>query len=164
MKKLIFMRHAKSSWDDPYLNDHKRPLADRGLRDAPRMANRLKKRDINVDAIISSDAERAKTTALIIAEALHFNKDKIKFTENLYMASANSILSEIKKTKNSVDTLLVFGHNPGFNDIIDKLGGEIDNLPTAGQFGFKIDIKDWEEIGPKKAKVWFFDYPKKKDD
>jgi phosphohistidine phosphatase len=163
MKKVVFIRHAKSSWDDPYLNDHERPLADRGLRDAPRMAQRLKKREIKVDAIISSDASRAKTTALILAEILHFPKDNIQFTPNLYMASANSILSEIKKTKNSIDTLLVFGHNPGFNEIIEKLGGEIDNLPTAGQFGFKLDIKDWEDISPKKAKVWFFDYPKKKD-
>jgi phosphohistidine phosphatase len=163
MKKVVFIRHAKSSWDDPYLNDHERPLADRGLRDAPRMAQRLKKREIKVDAIISSDASRAKTTALILAETLHFPKDNIQFTPNLYMASANSILGEIKKTKNSVDTLLVFGHNPGFNEIIEKLGGEIDNLPTAGQFGFKLDIKDWEDISPKKAKVWFFDYPKKKD-
>jgi phosphohistidine phosphatase len=164
MKKLVFIRHAKSSWDDPYLNDHERPLAERGLRDAPRMAQRLKKRDIKVDAMVSSNAARAKSTALITAENLHFPKDSIKFTDKLYMASANSILSEIKKTKNNVDALLVFGHNPGFNDIIDHLGGEIDNLPTAGQFGFKLDINNWEDISPKKAKVWFFDYPKKKDD
>lgn len=163
MKKLVFIRHAKSSWDDPYLDDHKRPLAERGLRDAPRMAQRLKKRDFKIDAMISSDAKRAKTTALIMAEILHFPKEDIVFTPNLYMASANRILTEIRQTKNSVESLLVFGHNPGFNEIIEKLGGEIDNLPTAGQFGFKLDIKDWEDISPKKAKVWFFDYPKKKD-
>ena len=163
MKKLVFIRHAKSSWDDPYLDDHERPLAERGLRDAPRMAQRLKKRDFKIDAMISSDAKRAKTTALIMAEILHFPKENIVFTPNLYMASANKILAEIRQTKSNVESILVFGHNPGFNEIIEKLGGEIDNLPTAGQFGFKLDIKDWEDISPKKAKVWFFDYPKKKD-
>ena len=163
MKKLVFIRHAKSSWDDPYLDDHERPLAERGLRDAPRMAQRLKKRDFKIDVMISSDAKRAKTTALIMAEILHFPKENIVFTPNLYMASANRILAEIKQTKSNVESILVFGHNPGFNEIIEKLGGEIDNLPTAGQFGFKLDIKDWEDISHKKAKVWFFDYPKKKD-
>jgi phosphohistidine phosphatase len=163
MKKLVFIRHAKSSWDDPYLDDHERPLAERGLRDAPRMAQRLKKRDFKIDVMISSDAKRAKTTALIMAEILHFPKENIVFTPNLYMASANRILAEIRQTKSNVESILVFGHNPGFNEIIEKLGGEIDNLPTAGQFGFKLDIKDWEDISPKKAKVWFFDYPKKKD-
>ncbi|RZS96604.1 SixA phosphatase family protein [Cecembia calidifontis] len=164
MKKLVLIRHAKSSWDDPFLNDHERPLAERGLRDAPRMAQRLKKKEIFPDAIISSDAARAKSTALIFAENLHFPKEKIKFTETLYMASASNILNEIKKSKKDIKTLFVFGHNPGFNDLIDKLGGDIDNLPTTGEFGFKFDVDDWEEISKKNAKVWFFDYPKRKED
>jgi phosphohistidine phosphatase len=162
MKKLIIIRHAKSSWDDPFLNDHERPLSERGYRDAPQMAQRLKKKEIYPDAMLSSDAERAKTTALITAENLHFPKEKILFTNQLYHASASSIFEEIRKTKNDIKTLFVFGHNPGFNDLIDKLGGEIDNLPTSGQFGFKFDVDAWDEISPKKAKVWFFDYPKNK--
>lgn len=161
MKKLVIIRHAKSSWDDPFLNDHVRPLAERGYRDAPRMAQRLKKKEIYPDAMLSSDAERAKSTALITAENLHFPKNNIAFTEKLYHASVNSILNEVKKTKKAIDTLFIFGHNPGFNELIHHLGGAIDNLPTSGQFGFKLDIEDWSEISPKKAKVWFFDYPKK---
>lgn len=161
MKSLVIIRHAKSSWDNPFLNDHARPLAERGYRDAPRMAQRLKQKEIFPDAMLSSDAERAKSTALITAESLHFPKDKIQFTEKLYHASANNIINEIKKTKKETNTLFIFGHNPGFNELIEKLGGEIDNLPTAGQFGFEFDIEDWEEISPRRAKVWFFDYPKK---
>jgi phosphohistidine phosphatase len=161
MKKLVIIRHAKSSWDEPFLDDHKRPLAARGLRDAPKMANRLKKDKIHPDAMISSDAERAKTTAIITAELLDFPVYKIHFTPNLYHASASTILSEIKKTDNSVKTLFVFGHNPGQNDLIWKLGGEIDNLPTSGQFGFKFNVDRWSEVDSKNAKMWFFDYPKK---
>jgi phosphohistidine phosphatase len=161
MKKLVIIRHAKSSWDDPFLNDHDRPLAERGLKDAPKMAKRLEKKEILPDAIISSDAERAKATADIIAEHLDFPKKKIDFIKELYHGSAPQILSAIKKTDDSVKTLFLFGHNPGLNDLIWKLGGEIDNLPTSGQFGFKFDVKNWDEISSKNAKVWFFDYPKK---
>lgn len=161
MKKLVIIRHAKSSWDDPFLNDHDRPLAERGLKDAPKMAKRLEKKEIFPDAIISSDAERAKATALIVAEHLDFPKKKIDFIKELYHGSVPQILSEIKKIDDSVKTLFLFGHNPGLNDLIWKLGGEIDNLPTAGQFGFKFDVKKWDEISSKNAKLWFFDYPKK---
>lgn len=161
MKKLVIIRHAKSSWDEPFLNDHDRPLAERGLKDAPKMAKRLKKENIFPDAIISSDAVRAKATAVITAEQLDYPTKKIDFIKGLYHGSVSQILSEIKKTDESVKTLFLIGHNPGLNDLIWKLGGEIDNLPTAGQFGFKFDVKTWEEISHKNAKIWFFDYPKK---
>lgn len=161
MKNLVIIRHAKSSWEEPYLNDHQRPLAERGIKDAPKMGNRLKKKGIFPDAIISSDAERAKATALITAESLDFPSEKIHFTPDLFHASGSKILSEIKNTDNAVDTLFVFGHNPGQNDLIWKLGGEIDNLPTSGQFGFKFDVNKWSDIDKKNAKIWFFDYPKK---
>lgn len=161
MKKLVIVRHAKSSWDDPFLNDHDRPLAERGLKDAPKMAKRLKKENILPDAIISSGAERAKATAIITAEHLDFSAKKIDYTDELYHGSVSQILSEIKKTDDSVKTLFLFGHNPGLNDLIWKFGGEMDNLPTAGQFGFRFDVKKWDEINSKNAKFWFFDYPKK---
>ena len=161
MKKLVIIRHAKSSWDDPFLSDHSRPLAERGIKDAPKMAKRLKKEKIYPDAIISSDAERAKATAIITAENLDFSPKKIDFIKNLYHGSVSQILSEIKKTDDEVKTLFLIGHNPGLNDTIWKLGGEIDNLPTAGQFGFKFDVKSWEKLNGKNAKLWFFNYPKK---
>jgi len=161
MKKLVLIRHAKSSWDDPFLDDHARPLAERGYRDAPKMAQRLKKKEIFPDAILSSDANRAKSTALIMAENLGFPKDDIHFSAKLYHASPETILEEIKRTHDSVKTLFIFGHNPGFNELIWKMDGEIDNLPTCGQYAVKFDVDQWKDINPKKAKEWFFDYPKK---
>src|SRR5690606_14252396 len=119
MKKLLLYRHAKSSWEDPYLEDHKRPLALRGLRDAPYMAQRLKKKGIFPDAIISSDTERAKATALITAENLHFPKKQIEWSRRLYHASAETILSKITQTDNQYNLLFVFGHNPGLTDLVD---------------------------------------------
>src|SRR5690554_4841483 len=162
MKKLLLYRHAKSSWDDPLLHDHNRPLALRGLRDAPYMAQKLKKKGIFPDLIISSDAARAKATALITAENLRFPKEEIKFSSGLYHASARSMLSQIKNTDNQHGILFIFGHNPGLNDLIELLGGDIDNLPTCGQYVFTFNSENWVEIGPDNAKVWFFDYPKNK--
>lgn len=161
MKKLVIIRHAKSSWEEQFLNDHDRPLAERGIKDAPKMAKKLKKEKIFPDAIISSDAERAKATALVTAEQLDFSTKKIDFKNSLYHSSAIQLLTEIKKTDDDVKTLFLVGHNPGLNDLIWKLGGEIDNLPTSGQFGFKFDVKSWDEISIKNAKFWFFDFPKK---
>jgi phosphohistidine phosphatase len=161
MKKLVLIRHAKSAWDDPFLSDHQRPLAERGLRDAPRMAQRLKKRGVMPEAMISSDAERAKTTALITAEQLKFQKEKIQLTPDLYHSSASEILRVIQQCNDSIETLFVFGHNPGFNDFIDKMGFEIDNLPTSGQFGIEFEVDFWSEISAKNANKCFFDCPKK---
>ena len=162
MKKLILYRHAKSSWDDPLLPDHQRPLALRGLRDAPYMAQKLKKKGIFPDFILSSDAARAKATALITAENLRFPKEKIEFTPGLYHASGRSILSIIRNTDNKHGTLFLFGHNPGLNAVTGLLGGSIDNLPTCGQFGFTFNSENWSGISSENTRIWFFDYPKNK--
>lgn len=162
MKKLLLYRHAKSSWDDLFILDRDRPLSERGLRDAPQMAQRLKRRNIYPDGMLSSSAKRAETTALITAENLHFPTNKIELSPKLYHVSAAALLDEIRKTPDEYITLFVFGHNPGLNEAIALLGGEIDNLPTCGQFGFIFEVEEWQKIGPDNARVWFFDYPKKK--
>lgn len=145
------------------MEDHERPLSNRGLRDAPFMAQKLKKNNIFPDHILSSDANRAKTTALITAENLHFPKNRIEFTSKLYHASPHSLLSEIKRTANIHEIIFLFGHNPGLNDIIDLLGGKLDNLPTCGQFGFLFKVENWTDIRQDNAEVWFFDFPKNKE-
>ena len=160
MKNLLIYRHAKSAWDNPFLSDHERPLAERGLRDAPQMAQRLKRKNILPDLMLSSDAERAKATALITADNLHFPREKIEFTQRLYHAPARTILSQIQQTQDDVGTLFVFGHNPGLDDLVELLGGVIDNLPTCGQFGFNFETAHWTHISQHNAKTWFFDYPK----
>jgi len=162
MKKIILIRHAKSAWDDLSLSDHDRPLADRGLHDAPIMAKRLKKRRIYPEIILSSTAKRAKETAKIIAKELEFPVSEVILEGNLYHASPNKILKYIHQQNDSKETMIVVGHNPGFNDLIEYLGGKLDNLPTSGQFGFLMKADSWSKFGPNTAEVWFVDYPKKK--
>lgn len=162
MKKIILIRHAKSAWDNPWLTDHDRPLAERGLRDAPIMAKRLKKRKIHPEIILCSTALRAVDTAKIIAQELEFPGSEIHLEKDLYHASPNKILKYIHLQKDAKDTILVVGHNPGLNELIEYLGGKLDNLPTSGQFGFLVKSDRWSDFGPKTAEVWFVDYPKKK--
>lgn len=82
-------------------------------------------------------------------------------THDLYHASATKILRVVQQTDDAIQTLFIYGHNPGFNDFICEMGYEIDNLPTAGQFGFQFDAVSWKNISVKNVKKWFFDYPKK---
>jgi len=161
MRQILLIRHAKSAWDNPQLSDHDRPLSPRGLRDAPSMAKRLKSKSIIPDLILSSTATRAKQTAEITALNLDLDTSIIQLNQALYHASPKTILRQIiALTDPSIRTLFLIGHNPGFNDLIEYLGGDIDNLPTAGQFGFNLKIDQWPEISRERAEVWYFDYPK----
>jgi phosphohistidine phosphatase len=161
LKTLILVRHAKSSWDDPGLNDFDRPLNDRGKKDAPKMAERLFKKKIEVDAFISSPAKRAARTAKIFAEEFKVKKEDIIFKTELYLASENVFYDVITKTDDELDTIAVFSHNPGITDFANDLTEiKIDNIPTCGVFAVKIDTKHWIDIKDAKKEFWFFDYPK----
>lgn len=162
MKKVYLIRHAKSSWEEPWSNDHDRPLAPRGLRDAPKMGKRLKLKGIIPDKIISSTALRAKETAELIAEELKFPVKKIDFDSRLYHASASTYLHFIRQQDDKIDCLFVIGHNPGMNELIHHLGIDLDNLPTAGICGFESKENSWSDFKPKKTKMIYLDYPKKK--
>jgi phosphohistidine phosphatase len=161
MKKIILVRHGKSAWNNPNLTDHDRPLADRGLNDVPEMGLRLKEKGIVPDLILSSPATRASQTAEIIAEVLHVPKSIIAFDKNLYHASYAMILKCIQRQDDSNELIFVVGHNPGLNDFIDFMGGNLENLPTSGQYGFMVDTDHWIQLRPENVKTWFIDYPKK---
>lgn len=161
MKKIILVRHGKSAWNKPDLADHDRPLADRGLNDVPEMGLRLKEKGIVPDLILSSTATRASQTAEILAEVLHIPKSKIVYERNLYHASSGMILKSIQRQDDANELIFVVGHNPGMNDFIDFFGGNLDNLPTSGHYGFLVDTEHWIHLRPENAKTWFIDYPKK---
>lgn len=161
MKTLILVRHAKSSWDDLGLNDFDRPLNDRGKKDAPKMAEKLSKKKIEIDAFISSPAKRAARTAKIFAEEFKAKKKNIIYKTELYLASENVFYEVITKTDDEFDTIAVFSHNPGITDFANDLTEiKIDNIPTCGVFAVKIDAKYWADIKDSKKEFWFFDYPK----
>jgi len=164
MKTLIVVRHAKSSWDDPGLSDLNRPLNDRGERDAPMMAKRLKDRGLTISSIVTSPAVRARTTCNVFVDLLGFPKDQVKEVKELYHAGDEIILSVVKKLADQAqDVALLFGHNPGVTEFVNNLLEEdIDNVPTAGVVCCKLKIEKWNDAEWGCGEMEFFDWPKKK--
>ena len=161
MKQLILVRHAKSDWGNPGLDDFERPLNERGKRDAPIMAQRLLGNKISIDAIIASPAKRAAKTAKIFAEAFEYKKDDIVFKEKLYLAEPATFFSVIENADDTFNTIAIFSHNYGITDFANQLTEtRIDNIPTCGVFAIKIYSDTWKGFRDVKKEFWFFDYPK----
>ncbi len=161
MKTIYFIRHAKSSWADPFLSDMDRPLNKRGLRDAPFMAKLLQSKEIKVDKIISSPANRALTTANYFAEALQFPESSIWVNPTIYEAFTGDIISLIENLDNSWNTVFFFGHNPTFTSVANIFAQEyIPNVPTCGIVKVISECVGWHEFFNKKPTLKNFYYPK----
>lgn len=161
MKTIILVRHAKSSWDDFSLNDEDRPLTDRGKKNAPDMAKRLHKKKIPIDAILSSPAKRAKSTAEYFAKEYDIPKKKIILIPELYMASSETFVKTIRDAPKKADSIALFSHNEGITQFANSLSeARVDNMPTCSVFAVKADIDNWNEFEPGKTEFYFFDYPK----
>jgi phosphohistidine phosphatase len=161
MKNLLVIRHAKSSWDNFTQPDFDRPLNDRGNRDAPVMAKRLLKREVAIDAFVSSPANRALTTATYFAEAYDKKLKHIVQVDILYHAEVNVFYKVIDELDDHFKTVAIFSHNPGITEFVNSLTNtRIDNMPTCGIFAVKASIKNWKHFAAEKKDFWFFDYPK----
>lgn len=159
MKTIFIIRHAKSSWSDPISSDFDRTLNTRGIKDAGDMSQRLLKRNIPIDAIVSSPAVRAKTTANFFAETL--NKGEITFISELYHAPLKTWWEVIYTLNNQNNSVAIFGHNPGITELANELTEiRIDNMPTCAIFAVTADCTTWKEFKSTKKQFLFFDYPK----
>ena len=160
MKSVLLIRHAKSSWDFD-VEDFDRPLNHRGMTDAPAMAKRLLKKDLKIDAFVSSPAKRAFTTAVFFAEAYDEKKKNIIVVPSLYEASVGDFFNAIEELDKELKTIAIFSHNPGITAFANKLTSTtIDDMPTCAVFAVKADIKKWPDFAEAKKDFWFFDYPK----
>jgi phosphohistidine phosphatase len=161
MKTVILIRHAKSDWGDPSLNDFDRPLNERGKTDAPVMGHRLVDNKVKIDQFISSPAKRAKKTATIIAKAYKKDKDDILFRDELYGAGENVFWDVIINADKKAENIAIFSHNPGITDFANQLTEtRIDNIPTCGVFAVKAHCDKWKDFKEAKKEFWFFDFPK----
>lgn len=160
-KTLFLVRHAKSSWDDPSVKDFDRPLNERGEKDAPAMANKLREKKIKIDALVSSPAKRAWQTCKYFAKEFDLKKKNIIPEPMLYEASEENFYEAIKNSKNKWDSVAVFSHNPGITSFVNSLTDtQIDDMPTCSVFAIKIDTDEWKNFKSAKKEFWFFDYPK----
>jgi phosphohistidine phosphatase len=152
MKTLLLLRHAKSSWKDPDLPDHDRPLNKRGQNDAPRMGKLLKDEDLIPDLIMSSTAVRAKKTAELVAKACKY-KGEISLNKSLYGAEPADYLKILQELSDKHKTVLVVGHSPSVEETVDVLTGSPDVImPTCTLAHISLPIQNWAELNKQKIK------------
>lgn len=158
---LTLMRHAKSSWGDPSLADHDRPLNSRGERDAPEMGQRLKARGIRPSLVLASTSRRTTQTARAVAEAIGFPPEFIHRERELYLASPEEIMATVCAQDPSFRHILVIGHNPGISRLANLLGDDIPgDMPTAATITLEADVDDWLGFPHAARRVIGYDYPK----
>ena len=162
MKTLYVVRHAKSSWKYPDLDDFERPLNKRGRKSAPIMGKILKKLKATPQLVISSPANRAAMTARIIAAAINYPLENIRYSETIYEFSENTLIQVAKQIDDAVNKAMVVGHNPAINGLANYIGDKpIGNIPTCGAICVELDISSWANISAHCGKLKFFEFPKK---
>jgi phosphohistidine phosphatase len=162
MKTLYVVRHAKSSWKYPQLDDFERPLNKRGRKSAPFMGTVLKKLKVAPDLIISSPANRAAMTARMIAAKISYPLEKIRYSESIYESSEDAYIQLIKQIGDRVNKAMIVGHNPATNGLANHISDQpISNIPTCGIYCVDLDISSWANVKEHCGKLKFFEFPKK---
>lgn len=155
MTALVLVRHAKSDWGSPSLADHDRPLNARGMRDAPALAARLAGTGLRLDALLTSTALRARTTAGFFGAALGLEPEP---DEDLYGAPAATLLRSA--AARGVTAVMIVAHDPGMTVLAERLsGGGIGHMPTCAVATFRWDTPDWEVATAIDPDAWSFDSP-----
>lgn len=145
MKRLLLMRHAKSSWKESEVPDHERPLKKRGHRDAEKMGKFLRHKELVPDLIICSTAERAEKTADDVAKACKYEHE-IVYTDALYMAEPSVICEVVKQHAKKQKTVMIIGHNPGLEAFLQIMAGKVESLPTGSIAYLTVKIDEWKQI------------------
>ena len=146
MKQLIIFRHGKAEQDTMAKDDYDRTLTERGRKNATDMGAFIQKKNGTPDLILSSSAKRAHETAIIAAEGMGYSIENIQTDQNLYFAPARWIMNVISKLPDDINSCVFIGHNPGLTDLINILGVNLDNLPTASTACFEFNVEFWKEI------------------
>jgi phosphohistidine phosphatase len=160
-KKLYLVRHAKSSWSDASLTDEQRPLNKRGRRSAPDMGRRLAEQDHRPDLIISSPANRALSTARIIAEELAIDESEIIIDERMYFSGSGSMLKLLEEIDDRFQSVMIVGHNPAMTSFMNMLcGASVDNMPTCAIAVIGYSMTTWSELRSAHGNLLAYDFPK----
>jgi len=163
-KRLFILRHAKSSWDDPGLDDHERPLAPRGQRACKVMAEHLRTNEIEPDLVLCSSARRTRETLESVAPG-----GEHLIESELYSASPGELLDRLRRVPDGVDSVMLIGHNPSVQMLALRLARRDDNpgeratlerkFPTGALATLTFDC-GWSELGPGSARLAAFLTPK----
>lgn len=145
MKKLLLMRHAKSSWSHPNLSDHERPLNNRGHKAAKLMGKLLNEKDIIPDTILCSTAKRAKSTAKRLVKQIPFDNE-IQYIDSLYHSDFDQIFSLLKQLPDTIQTAMVIGHNPDMECFLEICCGANERIPTAAIAEITFALSSWHDL------------------
>ena len=152
MKTLILLRHAKASRDDPSLKDFDRPLNHRGEDDAKLMGRYLRNEKLVVDAVVSSPAKRALTTTELFLKAADISLEPA-LEDRIYEAGLPQLLRIVSEMKSAHQTVLLIGHNPGFEELAESLTGQYIRLPTAALAVIDLSVDRWSDARPRSGKL-----------
>lgn len=145
MKTLLVFRHAKSSRKDDTLDDHDRPLNKRGNQTAPRMGRWIAEQNAVPELILSSTAKRAKSTAKKAAKAMGY-EGKIRYDKSLYLAEPSAYLQAVQTHAKAQTRVMIVGHNPGLQDLVQAMTGMEQALPTAALAEIRLAIASWQDL------------------
>jgi phosphohistidine phosphatase len=154
MKTLYLLRHAKSSWDDPTVDDHDRRLSPRGGRAARLIATHLVVTGICPDVVLCSSARRARDTLEVLRESLDRDTN-VDIEEELYGAGGDELLARIRRVEPAARSVMLIGHNPGLHDLAADLAEDGDEqalaqlhtkFPTAAMAVLQIPTSPWSEL------------------
>lgn len=160
MKNLLLLRHGKSSWDNPALKDFDRPLNERGVNDSKLIAKYALRKKVKPDLVLSSPATRARNTAELFVAAAALKKTPA-YDERIYEASVRRLLQVISGLDDSHKTIVLVGHNPGFEELCERLTGEACKVPTASLTCIGLSIDKWSAPKGGQGKLKWRMTPKK---
>jgi phosphohistidine phosphatase len=168
MRTLMLMRHAKSSWDRPDLDDLDRPLARRGQETAPLIARYIKQSRWQPDLVLCSPATRVRETWQLMMPVLGRTVE-CKTLRTIYPGAPSRLLETLRRAADDLATLMLIGHNPGLGHLAVGLcgGGPRKGLqcmrakfPTAALAVIEFDIDRWNELAPGTGRLRAFVRPK----
>jgi phosphohistidine phosphatase len=165
VRQLFLLRHAKSSWDDPDLADHERPLAPRGLRASRLIAEHLAGTGIAPALVICSTATRARETLEAIQPSLG-DEFELRIEPRVYAASAGELLELLRELDDDLESAMLVGHNPGIENLAVELAGRGERLgelrakfPTAALATLEFP-GDWPDLRSGRAELLGFVKPR----
>jgi len=160
VKDLIVVRHGKSSWDDPALPDRERPLTKRGRKAVPEMARRLRGRHVRPERIVTSDAVRARDTAMVLAEVLGLDADAVVPEPRLYATDAGDVLEVVRALDDRCAWVAIVGHNPALQDFLALVADlALERFPTAAVAHLRFPVRHWAEVRAGSGEVVDVDHP-----
>lgn len=162
MKKLLLLRHAKSSLDGANLPDFERPLNERGRRDAPLVGRFIREQRLRPEIVIASPAQRARETAALVLEAYGIETE-IRYDERIYEAGVGNLLEVISEIDGGKTEIMLVGHNPGMEYLIEHLTGETRPVATAALASIILNAERWGEAIERGGQLEWLVKPQERD-